>query len=477
MSTDRSAAHATLERFALPALLALAFAVRVREALRVPLWFDELYTLAAVSRPWADVMRVVRADVHPPLHFLYMHFWRLVGTGDLAVRASSLLLTLAVLGVTYALARELFGRGAALLALALVAVHPWHVYESQEARSYPMLWLWLALSWRSAWRWCEDGRRGDAIVFVLASALALWTHYLAGVLIAVQAAWGVTRLARTPRRLAAWVGLHAAVALLFAPLLPLMAVQFRRVETQHWLKPPRLAQLADTLRRTAYGSTKVLVPMLLLALWPFADPRARRASWFAFAIGPLALLVCWVLGTRGIRVFAFKYMLFAVPPVMALVAAGVARLPGRVTRWAVAAVLVASGAWALAMQPPYAEAVSWRSVRARLGDRVRAGDVIFTADSHAFLFTSHDEPQARQRLLPMAQVIPYFEGRAVLPDSAFADASELREAAAAHRRWWAVAWGRGGVNDRAFSACADSFADARPDTCGLAHVWSGVRAR
>ena len=95
MTTVGRAPVPMLDRLALPLLLLLALALRVREAVRAPLWFDELYTRAAVERPWPEVMRIVRADVHPPLHFVVTHAWRLFGDSDLAVRSSSLVFAMA----------------------------------------------------------------------------------------------------------------------------------------------------------------------------------------------------------------------------------------------------------------------------------------------------------------------------------------------------------------------------------------------
>lgn len=466
-----------LDRLPVPAMLVLALVLRLREALRTPLWFDELHTLEAAGRPWPDFLRIVRADVHPPLPALLARGWRVFGDTDLAVRSYSILFALTALGIGYLLARRLFGRPSALLALLLVALHPGHVYLSEEARSYPLLFLALTLAWWSAWRWCEDDRRGDAVAFVLASALALWTHYLAGVLLAILATWGVVRLARTPQRLAAWLGLQAAVLVLFAPLLPLFVMQFHRLETEHWLPPPGLSGLLHTVRTLAFGRPRLMIPLIALALVPLFATRTRRAAGFVATIGPLAVIVCWMLGMLGIRVFFTKYMLFAVAPLLMLVAAGVMRLPGRVLRATVATGLAGFAALQLAHTPPYAEAASLGMVRERLAGRVQPGDLMFHSDAHVWLFGRRYFPAARHRLLSMGQPMPYYDGRSVTPDSALGESSEMRDAGAQGRRWWALAFGRGAVTASAFGACADSFAAAPPDTCYLVRVWSGGPAR
>lgn len=474
MSTSRPAPPglSSLERAALPLVLAIAAVLRVRESFRTPLWYDELYTRAAVTRPWDAVMEVMRNDVHPPLHFAISWLWRFAGDSDLAVRSSSILAGLGGVAVAWLIARECFGPRAGLLAAALVALHPYHIYASQEARSYPLLWLMLSLSAWGSWRWCEHGRRGDAALFVLGSALALWTHYLAGIVLAVQWVWGLARLRGEPRRMLAWTGLHVAVAALFAPVLPLWWTQLHRVEVDHWMPRPVLADLLETFRKLAFGAVYLTPVVLALALAPFTERRHHRAAAFALATGPLVVLVCWGLGLAGVRVFTPKYMMLAIPALMALVAAGAMRLPGRAAALA-AAILVALSLRAAIVRPPSPEAESLRRMRAVLEPSLRPGDRIFHADAHTLLFGLRYWPQQRHRLLLMGQRLPYYEGHHVVADSLRGDAAELTAAAASGERWWGLAVHQPGLDVSAASALFDSSAAAPPARFDVVKMWGG----
>ncbi len=473
MTTGRPDAPSPLERFALPALLATAVLLRLREALRTPLWFDELYTLDLARRPWGEMLSLLPADVHPPLHYVLVWLWCRVAPWDVALRGLSIAAAVGALYVAFLLVREMLGRPAAWIVAAFLAVHPWHVYVSQEMRSYALLWLALGLSALGAWRWSEHGRRPDALLFVAASAAAMWTHYLAGVVVFAQWLWGVARFAREPRRLFQWVLLHAAIGGLFAALMPLLWMQLHRVEVDFWLKPPTLGSLFDFARRCSFGNARVAIPVALVAALAFVDRRAWRATTFAFAIGPLAVIACWWLGTHGIHIFAVKYMMFALPGMFTLLAAGLLRLPGRWTRGVAIAALVVLAGRALALQPVNSEASSNAVARTWLAARVRDGDVIFHADPHTLLFAQRYFPHARNRLLPMRQRVPYFDGAAVVTAREVASAEEVHAVDAAGGRWFGMVWGRGGVKPAAAVALFDSLAAAPPDTCGLERLWHG----
>ncbi|MCC6652336.1 MAG: glycosyltransferase family 39 protein [Candidatus Eisenbacteria bacterium] len=474
MSASRPASTglSPLERAALPLLLAVAAVLRVRESFRTPLWYDELYTRAAVDRPWDAVMEVMRNDVHPPLHFAISWLWRFAGDSDLAVRSSSMVAGLAGVAVAGLLARECFGPRAGMLAAALVALHPYHIYASQEARSYPLLWLMLSLSAWGAWRWCEHGRRTDAALFVLGSALALWTHYLAGVALAVQWVWGLARLRREQGRMLAWTGLHVAVAALFAPVLPLWWTQLHRVEVDHWMPRPTLADLFETLRKLAFGAVYLAPVVLALAVAPFTERRLRRAATFALVAGPLVVLLCWGLGAAGVRVFTPRYMMLAIPALMMLVAAGAMRLPGRAAGVA-AALLLALSLRAAILRPPSPEAESLRRMRAALEPQLRPGDRVFHADAHTLLFGLRYWPQQRHRLLLMGQRMPYYEGHHVVADSLRGEATEVADAVRNGERWWGLAVHQPGLDVSAASALFDSAAAAPPARFDVVKMWSG----
>ncbi len=89
-------------------------------------------------------------STHPPLFFCLIHSWiNLIGTYPLAWALRSLPALIGVIEIAaiYSLNRLVFSKSAALMAAALMAVSPFAVYLSQEARHYtlPMLLTTLAL--------------------------------------------------------------------------------------------------------------------------------------------------------------------------------------------------------------------------------------------------------------------------------------------------------------------------------------------
>lgn len=75
------------------------------------LWFDETYSVFVASLP-IERLFVVTAinDAHPPLYYLLLHLWMpFVGDGEFAVRSLSVLISAAVVPVTWGFGRHLVG--------------------------------------------------------------------------------------------------------------------------------------------------------------------------------------------------------------------------------------------------------------------------------------------------------------------------------------------------------------------------------
>ena len=58
-----------------------------------------------------------------------------------------------------------------------MALSPWHLFWSQNARYYTLLLVEAMLLYRLAWSWWEEGGRLPWIGVVLLGALGLWTQY------------------------------------------------------------------------------------------------------------------------------------------------------------------------------------------------------------------------------------------------------------------------------------------------------------
>ena len=205
-------------RLAVAALTVIGFALRL-EGLDQSLYGDEGYTLGIVDgRGFGDVISAVHdTSITPPLH--YVLAWLAVQAGDasVTVRLPSLILGTATIPLVYLLGRQVAGPAAGLVAAAIVALSPFALFYSVEARAYATMMFLVAASSLALLRALDGGRRAWWVVYGVAACLALYCHYSAVFVMAVQAVWA---LAARRDRWRAVIGVNVAVAIGYAPWLP-----------------------------------------------------------------------------------------------------------------------------------------------------------------------------------------------------------------------------------------------------------------
>jgi len=277
----------------------------------LPLAFlDRLFTLqpATTCAQVADLVTV--QSVHPPLFFCGMHLWlKAVAPLDLpllwSLRALPAVFGVAAIAAVYALNRVAFSPEAGLMAAALMAVSPFAVYLSQEARHYtlPMLLLTLALlglvqiqrdlqrQRQRLWLW---------LGWLGINSLGFYVHYFFLLAVIAQgiSLWGWMLKQHSDLQPRQWLIAALAIAALglsYLPWLPTLSAHMARPETD-WLALP------------ASGWLRYLAPLFqTLAGWVVmvvALPTENQPLWIAIPMGLLMFgFVGWLswLSYRGAR--------------------------------------------------------------------------------------------------------------------------------------------------------------------------------
>jgi hypothetical protein len=183
-------------------------------------------TAAGVLHPslGGTISAVAQLERTPPLYYVLEWLWTQAlgfGTDPANLRFLSALFGTLTVPVAFLAARELSSRRAGVMAAALVALNPFLVWYSQEARAYALLVLLIALGVYVFGRALARPTRGRLALWALVSILAIWTHYFAVFTVVPEAAWLLWSV-RPRRRPLVAVG---AVGILGGSLLPLAMSQ------------------------------------------------------------------------------------------------------------------------------------------------------------------------------------------------------------------------------------------------------------
>lgn len=333
------------------------------------LWFDEALSVNIARLPLGELRGALRQDGAPPLYYALLHFWMEVfGTGDVAVRALSGVVSVATLPLAYLAGRRIGGRTVAWAAVLVLASSPYAIRYATESRMYALvvfLVLWGYLALRRALESPVLGRLAVvAVVTALLVATQYWSFYVLAVTgLGLAVAWrrGPPDLRRASgRTIAALV----VGGLAFAPWVPTFLSQLAHTGTP-WGDPVVPWSGAAAAMISFVGGANhaeaflLLLPFLLLPLLAVFGravssrlieldlrtmPEVRWEGAAALAILLLGLTASWAGGTA----FEGRYASVVFPLVVLLVAFGLRSFADARVRVGALVVVVLLGFWGAA---------------------------------------------------------------------------------------------------------------------------------
>ena len=203
----------------LAGITVVGFAFRVA-GIDESLYGDERFTHAIVTQNglrgiWHDVYTT---SVTPPLHYYLAELaTRLPGDDTIQLRLPSLILGTAAIPLVFMFGRRAGGLAVGLVAAALLALDPFAIFFSTEARAYELQVFLILVATLALLRATDGGRRAYWAVWAVASSAAMWTHYTSLFVLLVLPAWALWARPAYRRPVVLW-GL-AAIAL-WLPWVP-----------------------------------------------------------------------------------------------------------------------------------------------------------------------------------------------------------------------------------------------------------------
>ena len=326
-----------LRLIALGALL-LAFLLRAYRLDHQELRGDEAFGYFFVQRTYAGMIEatVALAEPHPVGSYFVLKPWlSLAGDGEFALRFPSVWFGVLAVALTLRLALRLgFRRATALLATLLLALSPYAVWHSQDARMYSMS---MALTVAAVWLGVETLQRQRSrwgLAYVAVAWLALHTHYYAAFALAALTFFVATRALFVPNArssLARWLMWQTIVAALYLPWLLSVAGIIGSYggngdSPDFWSMAQRslsvfaVGESAPAEQRTAWAVAAGLLLAIAVLRLGAGSPTDRRTLWLLICYFALPVLIIWWSAWER-PIFNERYLAVSAPAFALLIAA------------------------------------------------------------------------------------------------------------------------------------------------------------
>jgi uncharacterized membrane protein len=314
--------------------ICVSMAIRLHGLSAANIWLDEANSWQVASGSWSNMLGELRGSPVGPLYFILLKPWiGVTGETAFALRAFSVLASVVLIAVVYALGAKILSRRAALLASAMVALSPLELYFAQEARMYLLtslaaaLCLWAYARWRrdavASWRTSPAAPAasmtllGSLAWYVLAALTLLFTHPVAGTLLVAinvdalvvywrtRASPSASSSASRRRMLISWIAAQLAIGAVIVAYLAFLRLD-TAASSQAWrspLGPEGALRAALLLPFNAIAGQRYYPADFWLA---FNDLTQHRGSFGRFllllVVQPLTLIVFVLAAEAGFRV-------------------------------------------------------------------------------------------------------------------------------------------------------------------------------
>lgn len=339
-------------------LLWLGFGLRLYQLNGQSLWWDELATVARTAIPLGEMFDdLLTIRNHMPLYFLTIRLWATMGRSEFIMRYFSLIWGILSLPLIYQVGRCIGGKRVGIMAALFLAISPFHIWYSQEARMYTFLMFFVLLAHWFLLRAFYNTALYNWFGYGLAMLIALYTHYMAALILIVHYAFFSWHYRRLRLSFHYWLMAAGGAGLLFTLWLGFMMLTggFRNAPIS-WIPPATWVDPFLTLLAFSAGPSInpaqgiVFLPLALMIMGivvclrrygriPAADGDAQDGGWlrpyffarllFLWLVIPLLLLLLISIDLpipEKRSIYMDRYLIIVLPPFLLLAVWGLTLL-------------------------------------------------------------------------------------------------------------------------------------------------------
>ncbi len=370
-------------------VLILGFLLRLVN-LNQSLWLDETVQAITSKGSFLGLFTELRGDFHPPLYHFLMWAWaHLFGNGEIVMRLPSVFLGTTTIYVIYLIAQKLLSKKSKwpLIVALFLATAPFHIYYSQEARTYAMTAFLAALSTLFFIKMIDKKgskkqRQKSSIFYILSTVLLLYADYY-GLFVFLAQMAAVLFIFR--RKFIQKRKPFIIISLFFLPCLPLLWTQLKtgmvattllpqwgRLVNLNFLKALPLTFVKFSIGRITIFNKKlyaaVMAVLSLIYGLVFLNGFLKKKR---FKVNNLSLIILlWLLGPLFlawlISLFIPNYqpfrLLLVLPAFYLLLAYGISKFPVGKIQVALVVFILAVNLFSLGVYyfNPYFHREDWR---------------------------------------------------------------------------------------------------------------------
>jgi mannosyltransferase len=314
-------------------------------------------------------------DANMRLYYVLLHAWvKIFGETETAVRSLSVIFAAVAAAAVCVLGARLIERKAGFLAGVLFVLNAFVVRFAQTARGYTLLVFLACVSTFLFAALLERRSRNMRIGYVVVSALAVYAHFFAALVLAAHLT--VVLIEPESRKMIrAWLIDWLAIGVLCIPAA--IAAAGAGTDAIAWIPPLSVFEISSVMHDLAAESwilfALLAAGVICVAFFRDAHMGAARTILLAWLIVPICLAIIVSFVTP---VFQSNYLIICVPPLALIASAAIFRVTHRYGQPALILLVMGVSAFQLSRYYSSPSVQDWRRASLHVFQFERPGDAI-----------------------------------------------------------------------------------------------------
>ena len=197
-------------------IVVLGFAVRLNDLKKESLWVDEIDGGILPAKQPITYLLNPDSDLPVNTYHVGLHYWmQIFGQSEFSVRFPALIFGVLSIFMIYKVGKEIFNQEVGLLSALILAISPFHVHYSQEARPYSLLMLLSLVSIYYFIIFLKSNKKKDIIVYILTTLIGAYTHHFIFFLLIFQNIYFFIYNIKNKKLVKIWLISQCTIALVF----------------------------------------------------------------------------------------------------------------------------------------------------------------------------------------------------------------------------------------------------------------------
>ncbi len=353
------------------------------------LWLDEANTARRLGLTFKELFFDTGSASQLPLYYWMTKAWcTLAGTGEVALRFPALVFGLLAIPAVFFLGRELLDDAVGAWGAFFMAINPYFIHYSQEARPYTLFALLALVAWLFLVRWIRSRKTADLTNSMFATAGVLYTHPFGVLILPTLLAVLLLYSPREGGRLTVpgfrwfWRGLEL-VGILYLPLLYRVGrellLKLDGGSAGAWLPDPGWTAPFETAGHYFMSPWPALwvlgLTLFVFVRDPGKDRQGRSFLVFVASVWAIFTAAPWLISVTITPLFYHRFTIPVLPLLLILFGLALTRLRSFARWMSVAAVVVLTAIPVFSFHTKV-DKPTWREALETMNDRLSPGDLI-----------------------------------------------------------------------------------------------------